>query len=156
MRKPAPTKQRTLETHLETRHASAVEHRKTRTRHNDEVDSVEAGADRKEPNMLFGSLENYLQAILTSRFLVFLLQGTPARNRAKSFNNKKFGRGARIRTADLLRPRQARYQAAPRPEGEDASILPSFPPRVQSESGSLTRPPDSTGAFRPLALHYGG
>ena len=29
-----------------------------------------------------------------------------------------FGRGARIRTADLLRPRQARYQAAPRPDIE--------------------------------------
>jgi hypothetical protein len=27
-----------------------------------------------------------------------------------------FGRGARIRTGDLLRPRQARYQAAPRPD----------------------------------------
>ena len=26
------------------------------------------------------------------------------------------GRGARIRTADLLRPRQARYQTAPRPD----------------------------------------
>ena len=31
--------------------------------------------------------------------------------------NGLVGRGARIRTADLLRPRQARYQAAPRPEG---------------------------------------
>ncbi len=29
---------------------------------------------------------------------------------------KKSGRGARIRTADLLRPRQARYQAALRPD----------------------------------------
>ena len=33
------------------------------------------------------------------------------------------GRGARIRTADLLRPRQARYQAAPRPEKVVAQIL---------------------------------
>src|SRR2546422_271294 len=29
---------------------------------------------------------------------------------------RRFGRGARIRTGDLLRPRQARYQAAPRPD----------------------------------------
>ena len=61
------------------------------------------------------------------------------------------GRGARIRTADLLRPRQARYQAAPRPERPLPQtlcrlllwfavqqrrllvILPSFPPAVQSE-----------------------
>lgn len=30
------------------------------------------------------------------------------------------GRGARIRTGDLLRPRQARYQAAPRPDEHDS------------------------------------
>src|SRR4029077_1804306 len=62
-----------------------------------------------------------------------------------------YGRGARIRTADLLRPRQARYQAAPRPdEARDfsgqapakprharltkcESILPSFNVGVQPE-----------------------
>ena len=44
------------------------------------------------------------------------------------------GRGARIRTADLLRPRQARYQAAPRPEMEYHFILPSFFRGVQCES----------------------
>ena len=33
--------------------------------------------------------------------------------------SNRSGRGARIRTADLLRPRQARYQAAPRPEQYD-------------------------------------
>ena len=41
------------------------------------------------------------------------------------------GRGARIRTADLLRPRQARYQAAPRPEWNAYFILPSLRPTVQ-------------------------
>ena len=46
----------------------------------------------------------------------------------------KFGRGARIRTADLLRPRQARYQAAPRPELNVPIILPSLEDCVQSDS----------------------
>ena len=46
------------------------------------------------------------------------------------------GRGARIRTADLLRPRQARYQAAPRPELNTSIILPSLRPAVQFDSAS--------------------
>jgi hypothetical protein len=37
----------------------------------------------------------------------------PERNKASVGD---VGRGARIRTGDLLRPRQARYQAAPRPD----------------------------------------
>jgi hypothetical protein len=45
-----------------------------------------------------------------------------------------YGRGARIRTADLLRPRQARYQAAPRPEWVSRIILPSLANCVQSVS----------------------
>ena len=44
------------------------------------------------------------------------------------------GRGARIRTGDLLRPRQARYQAAPRPELNVPIILPSLEDCVQSDS----------------------
>ena len=44
------------------------------------------------------------------------------------------GRGARIRTGDLLRPRQARYQAAPRPELNAPIILPSLEDCVQSDS----------------------
>ncbi len=34
-----------------------------------------------------------------------------------------YGRGARIRTGDLLRPRQARYQAAPRPDEARRQVL---------------------------------
>jgi hypothetical protein len=44
------------------------------------------------------------------------------------------GRGARIRTADLLRPRQARYQAAPRPD-ETRDL-------VARRQQSTTRAPD--------------
>ena len=49
----------------------------------------------------------------------------------------KAGRGARIRTADLLRPRQARYQAAPRPAWLPKTILPSFLIRVQPVAGAV-------------------
>ena len=41
------------------------------------------------------------------------------------------GRGVEIRTPDLLRPRQARYQAALRPDTmhvEDSTVLLDFPP----------------------------
>ncbi len=31
--------------------------------------------------------------------------------------SQEFGRGARVRTGGLLLPKQARYQAAPRPDG---------------------------------------
>ena len=48
----------------------------------------------------------------------------------------KAGRGARIRTADLLRPRQARYKAAPRPEWLPKTILPSLTLRVQPVAGA--------------------
>lgn len=36
------------------------------------------------------------------------------------------GRGVEIRTPDLLRPRQARYQAALRPDGTEFPILAYF------------------------------
>ena len=66
---------------------------------------------------------------------------------------KLTGRGARIRTADLLRPRQARYQTAPRPDRDYTncakplilamlsrrrlnSILPSFASAVQMILGT--------------------
>ncbi len=60
---------------------------------------------------------------------------------------EEIGRGARIRTADLLRPRQARYQAAPRPEMGGHSILPSFfrgVQCIQTQSGEMGLP-----AWRP-------
>jgi hypothetical protein len=40
------------------------------------------------------------------------------------------GRGARIRTGGLLRPRQARYQAALRPDMKYVKIIKDFPPEL--------------------------
>ena len=37
------------------------------------------------------------------------------------------GRGVEIRTPDLLRPRQARYQAALRPDMKHVKIIKDFP-----------------------------
>ncbi len=61
------------------------------------------------------------------------------------------GRGARIRTADLLRPRQARYQAAPRPEMAGYSILPSFFRGVQCESHSPSSLPHRVRLDNPCS-----
>ncbi len=60
-----------------------------------------------------------------------LYSGFPVTRASDAWMN---GRGARIRTADLLRPRQARYQAAPRPELNAPIILPSFAVGVQYDS----------------------
>ena len=35
---------------------------------------------------------------------------------SESFGSQGYGRGARVRTGGLLLPKQARYQAAPRPD----------------------------------------
>ena len=86
---------------------------------------------------------------------------------------ERIGRGARIRTADLLRPRQARYQAAPRPERPLTQtlfcllfgltiqqrkllfILPSFPSAVQPESSRALSSHAGRGPVRadPTCVH---
>ena len=40
---------------------------------------------------------------------------------------RRIGRGVEIRTPDLLRPRQARYQAALRPDMKYVKIIKHFP-----------------------------
>src|SRR6266849_318632 len=67
-------------------------------------------------------------------------------------------RGERIRTSDLLRPRQARYQAALRPAKRGPEVLDFRPVRNTNARASLPRAPTraAAGAGAAVARARGG
>src|SRR6266478_9151504 len=66
-------------------------------------------------------------------------------------------RGERIRTSDLLRPRQARYQAALRPAKRGPEVLDFRPVRKTNARASLPRAPTrAAGAGAAAARARGG